>query len=68
MKSIFVIAMTLSLGACSLLAPKPEPKPVVREEFFACPAHELCHANWTGGICMPSGEHHSVAEKCDVVK
>ena len=76
MKSVFAIAMSLSLGACSLLSPKEDPKPVVREAFHACPylVDGVNHANCPksgaakGGICLPSGELHSVAEKCDVVK
>lgn len=76
MKSVFVIAMTLSLGACSLFAPKEDPKPVVREEFHPCPYlvdganHPSCPKSGSakGGVCLPSGEYHSVPEKCDIVK
>jgi hypothetical protein len=76
MKSIFLIALTMSLGACSLLQPKPEPAPIVRESFNPCPFmvdgvnHPNCPKSGAakGGICLPSGELHSVPEKCDKVK
>jgi hypothetical protein len=66
MKSVFLI---LTLGACSLFSPKEDQKPVVREAFHKCPDSEVCAGKFrAGGICMPSGEHHSVPEKCDIVK
>ena len=69
-----LLSLSLALGACSLLGGvKPEP---VRESFHACPYmvdganHPNCPKSGSakGGICMPSGEHHSVPEKCDIVE
>jgi hypothetical protein len=76
MKSLFAIALALLLGACSLLSPREEEQPVVREQFNPCPFmvdgvnHPNCPKSGSakGGICLPSGEHHSVPEKCDKVK
>ena len=68
------IGLVLGLGACSLFGDKVEIKPI-REEFHACPYlvegvnHPNCPKSGSakGGICEPSGEHHSVPEKCDIV-
>jgi hypothetical protein len=70
------LTLILALGACSLLKPKEEETPVVREQFNPCPFmvdgvnHPNCPKSGAakGGICLPSGELHSVAEKCDKVK
>lgn len=61
------LSLMFVLGACSLLGDKVEIKPI-REEFHACPDSEVCAGKFkAGGICMPSGEHHSVPEKCDII-
>jgi hypothetical protein len=76
MKYFLMIAMLGSLGACSWFQGKDDEgdKPVVREQFNPCPFiqpdgknHANCPKSGAakGGICMPSGEFHSVAEKCD---
>lgn len=74
MKYLF---LALALGACSMFQGKEdEATPVTRESFNPCPFmvdgvnHPNCPKSGAakGGICLPSGELHSVPEKCDKVK
>lgn len=80
MKNIAFVLVLASLSACKFSdiigggGSKPE-EPAKREEFHPCPYmvdgvnHPNCPKSGSakGGICMPSGEFHSVADKCDKI-
>jgi len=78
MKRFLFLAPVILTASCSLLGGKPDAPsgPVVREKFNPCPfmVDGVNHPNCPKGepkgkgICMPSGELHSVPEKCDKIK
>ena len=70
MKSFLTLTCLIGLTACGIFGGDDKVEiPVVREEFHACPDSEVCNGKYKGGgICMPSGSHHSVPEKCPKVQ
>ena len=65
MKYLF---LTILLGACSIFGGGEDGDiklPPQREAYHACPDSEACAGKYKGGgICLPSGEHHSAPDKC----
>jgi hypothetical protein len=71
MKSLLFVSI-LSLGACALFQKKPDTGgggAVQRETFYQCEGATdadviAACGHKSGGICKPSMEHHSTADKC----
>lgn len=72
MKLIAITLLTLSLTACGLFGGDKDDGPSIppmRETYHACPEYEKCAGRYkSGGICEPSGEHHSAPDKCPKVQ
>ena len=71
MKYLLTLITILTFSACSILGGgEPEVKPpVVREDFHPCPDYPKCAGKYkSGGICEPSGSHHSAPDKCPRIK
>lgn len=71
MKKTIVLTILVSLTACGMFGGGSNggSGPVVREEFKACPEAPECAGKYkSGGVCVPSLEHHSTADKCPKIK
>lgn len=69
MKNLFLLLPLVA--ACGLLGGGKDggSAPKEREEAVSCPDAEQCAGKYKSGVvCLPSGEHHSSADKCPLKK